>query len=133
MFQPGFTTAGRSKAEVAGRGVGLDVVRNNVHSLNGEIEIRSGANYGKGTCFGVVKVSAHADYFASLLFVRSGVDGPPAMPLAVVEEIRQASPREEIEDVGGKLLTKVRGVVTEVVRLDSALGLPPIEPIPTAT
>src|SRR5260370_9541721 len=50
------------------------------------------------------------------------------MPLAVVEEIRRLRP-EEIEDVGGKLLTKVRGDVTEVVRLDSALGLPPIEPI----
>ena len=51
-----------------------------------------------------------------------------AMPLAVVEEIRRLRP-EEIEDVGGKLLTKVRGVVTEVVRIDGALGLPPIEPI----
>src|SRR5260370_31096049 len=50
------------------------------------------------------------------------------MPLAVVEEIRRLRP-EEIEDVGGKLLTKVRGVVTEVVRIDTALGLPAIEPI----
>jgi chemosensory pili system protein ChpA (sensor histidine kinase/response regulator) len=50
------------------------------------------------------------------------------MPLAVVEEIRRLRPAE-IEDVGGKLLTKVRGVVTEVVRIDNALGLPPIEPI----
>jgi chemosensory pili system protein ChpA (sensor histidine kinase/response regulator) len=31
--------------------------------------------------------------------------------------------------VGGKLLTRVRGVVTEVVRLDEALALPPIEPV----
>ena len=29
----------------------------------------------------------------------------------------------DIEEVGGKLLTKVRDVVTEVVRLDSHLGL----------
>jgi chemosensory pili system protein ChpA (sensor histidine kinase/response regulator) len=50
------------------------------------------------------------------------------MPLAVVEEIRRLRP-DEIEDVGGKLLTKVRGVVTEVVRLDDALALPPIEPV----
>ncbi|HXP79275.1 MAG TPA: hybrid sensor histidine kinase/response regulator [Verrucomicrobiae bacterium] len=121
LFHPGFTTA-ESKTEVAGRGVGLDVVRNNVHSLNGEIEIRS--ETGKGTCFGV-KVPLTL-IISQALFVRSGAT-VLAMPLAVVEEIRRLRP-EEIEDVGGKLLTKVRGVVTEVVRLDSALALPPIEP-----
>ena len=120
LFHPGFSTAG-SKNEVAGRGVGLDVVRNNVHSLNGEIEIRSEA--GVGTCFGV-KVPLTL-IISQALFVRSGAT-VLAMPLAVVEEIRRLR-TEEIEDVGGKLLTKVRGVVTEVVRLDSALGLPPIE------
>jgi chemosensory pili system protein ChpA (sensor histidine kinase/response regulator) len=122
LFHPGFTTA-ESKTEVAGRGVGLDVVRNNVHSLNGEIEIHS--ETGKGTCFGV-KVPLTL-IISQALFVRSGTT-VLAMPLAVVEEIRRLRPAE-IEDVGGKLLTKVRGVVTEVVRLDSALGLPPIEPI----
>jgi chemosensory pili system protein ChpA (sensor histidine kinase/response regulator) len=122
LFHPGFTTA-ESKTEVAGRGVGLDVVRNNVHSLNGEIEIRS--ETGKGTCFGV-KVPLTL-IISQALFVRSGAT-VLAMPLAVVEEIRRLRPME-IEDIGGKLLTKVRGVVTEVVRLDSALGLPPIEPI----
>jgi chemosensory pili system protein ChpA (sensor histidine kinase/response regulator) len=121
LFHPGFTTA-ESKTEVAGRGVGLDVVRNNVHSLNGEIEIRSEA--GNGTCFGV-KVPLTL-IISQALFVRSGAT-VLAMPLAVVEEIRRLRP-EEIEDVGGKLLTKVRGVVTEVVRLDNALALPPIEP-----
>jgi chemosensory pili system protein ChpA (sensor histidine kinase/response regulator) len=122
LFHPGFTTAA-SKTEVAGRGVGLDVVRNNVHSLNGEIEIRSEA--GQGTCFGV-KVPLTL-IISQALFIRSG-SSVLAMPLAVVEEIRRLRP-EEIEDVGGKLLTKVRGVVTEVVRIDGALGLPPIEPI----
>jgi chemosensory pili system protein ChpA (sensor histidine kinase/response regulator) len=121
LFHPGFTTA-ESKTEVAGRGVGLDVVRNNVHSLNGEIEIHS--ETGKGTCFGV-KVPLTL-IISQALFVRSGAT-VLAMPLAVVEEIRRLRPAE-IEDVGGKLLTKVRDVVTEVVRLDSALALPPIEP-----
>ncbi len=122
LFHPGFTTAS-SKNEVAGRGVGLDVVRSNVHSLNGEIEIHSEA--GKGTCFGV-KVPLTL-IISQALFIRSG-STVLAMPLAVVEEIRRLRP-EEIEDVGGKLLTKVRGVITEVVRLDNALALPPIEPI----
>ncbi len=122
LFHPGFTTA-TSKNEVAGRGVVLDVVRNNVHMLNGEIEIRS--EPGSGTCFGV-KVPLTL-IISQALFVRAG-SSVLAMPLAVVEEIRRLRP-EEIEDVGGKLLTKVRGVVTEVVRIDNALSLPRIEPI----
>jgi chemosensory pili system protein ChpA (sensor histidine kinase/response regulator) len=122
LFHPGFTTAS-SKTEVAGRGVGLDVVRNNVHSLNGEIEIHS--EPGKRTCFGV-KVPLTL-IISQALFIRTG-STVLAMPLAVVEEIRRLRPAE-IEDVSGKLLTNVRGVVTEVIRLDSALGLPPIEPI----
>ncbi len=122
LFHPGFTTA-PSTNEVAGRGVGLDVVRSNVHSLNGEIEIHGES--GKGTCFGV-KVPLTL-IISQALFIRSG-STVLAMPLAVVEEIRRLRP-EEIEDVGGKLLTKVRGVITEVVRLDNALALPPIEPI----
>jgi chemosensory pili system protein ChpA (sensor histidine kinase/response regulator) len=122
LFHPGFTTA-RSKTEVAGRGVGLDVVRNNVHSLNGEIEIRS--EVGQGTCFGV-KVPLTL-IISQALFIRSG-SVTLAMPLAVVEEIRRLRPAE-IDDVGGKLLTRVRGVVTEVARIDNALGLAPIEPI----
>jgi chemosensory pili system protein ChpA (sensor histidine kinase/response regulator) len=122
LFQPGFSTASE-RNEVAGRGVGLDVVRNNVHALNGEIEVRG--EPGKGACFGV-KVPLTL-IISQALFVRSGAT-VLAMPLAVVEEIRRIHP-EEIEDVGGKLLTKVRGVVTEVVRLDSALGLPTIEAV----
>ena len=86
LFHPGFTTA-ESKTEVAGRGVGLDVVRNNVHSLNGEIEIHS--ETGKGTCFGV-KVPLTL-IISQALFVRSGAT-VLAMPLAVVEEIRRVAP-----------------------------------------
>ena len=51
-----------------------------------------------------------------------------ALPLAFVEEIRRLRD-SDIEDVGGKLLTKVRDVMTEIVRLDAALGLEPIQPI----
>ena len=35
----------------------------------------------------------------------------------------------EIEEVGGKLITKVRDVLTEVVRFDEALQLPRLEPV----
>lgn len=122
LFRPGFSTAS-STSELAGRGVGLDVVRANVHALNGEIEVRS--EPGRGACF-TVKVPLTL-IISQALFVRCGTS-VFALPLALVEEIRRLRPAE-IEDVGGKLLTRVRDVVTEVVRLDLQLALPPLEPL----
>src|SRR6266704_1810921 len=122
LFHPGFSTA-PVKTELAGRGVGLDVVRANLNALNGEIDIQSAS--GKGTKF-TLKVPLTL-IISPALFVRCGTTNF-ALPLAVVEEIRRLR-ADEIEDVGGKLLTKVRDVVTEVVRLDTYLGLPPLEPI----
>jgi chemosensory pili system protein ChpA (sensor histidine kinase/response regulator) len=122
LFHPGFSTA-PVKTELAGRGVGLDVVRANLNALNGEIEILSIA--GQGSKF-TLKVPLTL-IISPALFVRCGATHF-ALPLAVVEEIRRLR-ADEIEDVGGKLLTKVRDVVTEVIRLDAYLGLPPLEPI----
>jgi chemosensory pili system protein ChpA (sensor histidine kinase/response regulator) len=122
LFRPGFSTAS-STSELAGRGVGLDVVRSNVHALNGEIEVRS--EPGQGASF-TVKVPLTL-IISQALFVRCG-SSTFAFPLAVIDEIRRLRP-SEIEEVGGKLLTRVRDVVTEVIRLDTQLALPPLEPL----
>jgi len=122
LFHPGFSTAA-SKTELAGRGVGLDVVRSNLNTLNGEIDIQS--TTGQGTKF-TLKVPLTL-IISPALFVRCGT-AHFALPLAVVEEIRRIR-ADEIEDVGGKLMTKVRDVVTEVFRLDTHLGLPTLEPV----
>jgi chemosensory pili system protein ChpA (sensor histidine kinase/response regulator) len=122
LFHPGFSTAPR-KSELAGRGVGLDVVRSNLSALNGEIEIDTVK--GQGTRF-TLKVPLTL-IISQALFVRCGGHSF-ALPLAFVEEIRRLK-ESEIEEIGGKLLTKVRDVVTEVVRLDTALGLAPVESV----
>jgi len=122
LFRPGFSTAS-SKTELAGRGVGLDVVKANLAALNGEIEIETAK--GIGSRF-TLKVPLTL-IISQALFIRCG-ESTFAFPLAFVEEIRRIRDTE-IEEVGGKLLTKVRDVVTEVVRLDLHLGLPAIEPV----
>jgi chemosensory pili system protein ChpA (sensor histidine kinase/response regulator) len=122
LFQPGFSTAPR-KTELAGRGVGLDVVKSNLALLNGEIEVET--QKGLGSRF-TLKVPLTL-IISQALFVRCG-SSMFALPLAFVEEIRRLK-ISDIEEVGAKLLTKVRDVVTEIVRLDSALGLEPIQPI----
>jgi chemosensory pili system protein ChpA (sensor histidine kinase/response regulator) len=122
LFHPGFSTASR-KTELAGRGVGLDVVRANLTSLNGEIDVDT--QKGVGTRF-TLKVPLTL-IISQALFIRCG-EMSFAFPLSFVEEIRRV-PANTIEEVGGKLLTKVRDVVTEVVRLDAQLGLPPVEAV----
>jgi chemosensory pili system protein ChpA (sensor histidine kinase/response regulator) len=122
LFHPGFSTASR-KTELAGRGVGLDVVRANLSALNGEIDIDT--QKGSGTRF-TLKVPLTL-IISQALFVRCG-EMTFALPLSFVEEIRRLA-ATDIEEVGGKLLTRVRDVVTEIVRLDMQLGLPPVEPV----
>jgi chemosensory pili system protein ChpA (sensor histidine kinase/response regulator) len=122
LFRPGFSTAPR-KTELAGRGVGLDVVRANLTQLNGEIEVETQKS--RGTRF-TMKVPLTL-IISQALFVRCGKT-MFALPLAFVEEIRRLR-ATEMEEVGGKLMTKVRDLVTEVIRLDSALGLEEIQPV----
>ena len=122
LFRPGFSTAPRA-TELAGRGVGLDVVRSNLALLNGEIEIET--EKGRGTRF-TLKVPLTL-IISQALFVRCGKT-MFALPLAFVEEIRRLKVGE-IEEVGGKLMTKVRDLITEVVRLDVAMGLEEFQPI----
>lgn len=122
LFQPGFSTASR-KTELAGRGVGLDVVRANISALNGEISIDT--EKGLGTRF-TLKVPLTL-VITQALFLRVGPE-VFGIPLACVEEIRRLR-AAEIEEVGGKLLTRVRDQVTEVVRLDARLRLERVEPL----
>ncbi len=48
LFQPGFSTS-EKVSDLSGRGVGLDVVRNNIRSLGGNVDVTS--QLGKGTRF----------------------------------------------------------------------------------
>jgi chemosensory pili system protein ChpA (sensor histidine kinase/response regulator) len=122
LFRPGFSTAPR-RTELAGRGVGLDVVRSNITNLNGEIEVET--EKGIGSRF-TLKVPLTL-IISQALFVQCG-EQTFAFPLGYVEEIRRIR-ASEIEEVGGKLITKVRDVLTEVVRFDEALQLPRLAPI----
>jgi len=122
LFRPGFSTAPR-RTELAGRGVGLDVVRSNITNLNGEIEVET--EQGIGARF-TLKVPLTL-IISQALFVQCG-EQTFAFPLGFVEEIRRIR-ANEIEEVGGKLITKVRDVLTEVVRFDEALQLPRLVPI----
>lgn len=45
IFEPGFSTADEV-TDVSGRGVGMDVVRRNIHAMGGSVDIESAAGFG---------------------------------------------------------------------------------------
>jgi two-component system chemotaxis sensor kinase CheA len=51
IFEPGFSTA-ETVSDLSGRGVGMDVVKNNIESIRGKIYVES--QYGLGTTFKIV-------------------------------------------------------------------------------
>lgn len=121
LFMPGFSTA-EKVTELSGRGVGLDVVKSNVHKMKGTIELLS--THGKGTLFRI-----------SLPLTTAITDGV----VAVVENLRVILPIDEILeiiDIRGKSLTricdrhqiiKVRDSLIPIFRIEDVLKHSSIE------
>ena len=83
IFESGFSTADKV-SQISGRGVGLDVVRNDVSGLGGRVDLTS--ELGKGSSFNVhfpVTLSV-----AQVLVVRSG-DAIYALPVAMIEQAQK--------------------------------------------
>ena len=117
IFLPGFSTMAQVSA-VSGRGVGMDVVKTNIHKLNGSIEIRS--EPGKGSVF-IISLPLTLAILPVLLVLLG--DQPFALPLSMVREILPID-QSRIQEVGGKETLVVRGEVLPVISLASMLGWP---------
>lgn len=117
IFLPGFSTMAQVSA-VSGRGVGMDVVKTNIHKLNGSIEIRSEA--GKGSAF-VISLPLTLAILPVLLVLLG--DQPFALPLSMVREILPIE-QSRIQEVAGKETMVVRGEVLPVISLARLLGWP---------
>jgi two-component system, chemotaxis family, sensor kinase CheA len=118
IFLPGFSTKDTA-SDVSGRGVGMDVVRTNIHKLNGSIEIKSVA--GKGTTFVISLPLTLA--ILPVLLVQLGKQ-PFAVPLSMVREILPIEV-EAVQEVGGRATMVVRGEVLPVYPLSYLLGWSP--------
>ena len=116
IFSPGFSTK-ETVSEVSGRGVGMDVVRNNIMKLNGIIDTQS--EKGKGTRFTITLPLTLATMKALLV----GVAGQTyAIPLASVLEC--VSPRAaDVRTVEGRDVLPLRESTLPLVRLDRFFGL----------
>ncbi len=88
IFTAGFTTVDKV-TELAGRGVGMDVVRSEVIAMGGRIETATAA--GQGTSFKLILPLTTA--VTQVVMLRCG-DNVVAVPSTLVEIVRRAKPQE---------------------------------------
>jgi chemosensory pili system protein ChpA (sensor histidine kinase/response regulator) len=88
IFTPGFSTA-ETVTELAGRGVGMDVVRSEVNAIGGRVETATAA--GQGTSFKLVLPLTTA--VTQVVMLRCG-ETTVAVPSTLVEIVRRSTPAE---------------------------------------
>ena len=88
IFSPGFSTA-ETITELAGRGVGMDVVRSEVNAIGGRVETATAA--GQGTSFKMILPLTTA--VTQVVMLRCGAT-QVAVPSTLVEVVRRATPAE---------------------------------------
>jgi len=116
LFTPGFSTA-PSVSEISGRGVGLDVVRQNIEELKGSIEVLS--TVGGGTTFRITLPITLA--IIQALLVRSAGE-TFAIPLSAVSESIRVNARE-ITTVEKREVFVLRDMAIPLLRLSDAFSL----------
>jgi two-component system chemotaxis sensor kinase CheA len=116
IFLPGLTTA-QKVTDVSGRGVGMDVVRNNIRNLQGTIAIHS--KHGRGTTFSI-KLPTSLMISKGIL-VEAGSE-EYVLPLGSIRDMVKI-PSEDLHQYRGSRIVQIRGEVYSVFSLAELLGL----------
>jgi two-component system chemotaxis sensor kinase CheA len=124
IFRPGFSTAEKI-TEVSGRGVGMDVVRRNIETLRGRIEIQS--EPGQGTTF-LIKLPLTLAIVEGLL-LRVGRERFVMPTFAIRESLRPAPNR--VHSIKGKpRMVQVRDTLLPLMYLSEVFNIPDAEADP---
>jgi two-component system chemotaxis sensor kinase CheA len=125
IFEPGFSTADKV-TDISGRGVGMDVVRKNIHNLRGRIEISS--EFGKGTNF-LIRLPLTLAIIDGVV-VRVSNEKYIIPTLSIVESIRAKD--EQLSTVVGRgEIFSIRGELLPLFRLHRLFGLDGAKEDPT--
>jgi two-component system, chemotaxis family, sensor kinase CheA len=118
IFAPGFSTATKV-TNVSGRGVGMDVVRNNIDQIGGAIDVKSIAGVGLGFTIKIPLTLA----IVSALIVEVGGDRFAIPQLSVVELVRARSGSDHrIERIKDTPVLRLRSKLLPLVCLRQLLG-----------
>jgi two-component system, chemotaxis family, sensor kinase CheA len=119
IFAPGFSTAAKV-TNVSGRGVGMDVVRNNIDQIGGTIDVKSVA--GAGLSF-TIKIPLTLAIVAALI-VEAGGHRFAIPQLSVVELVRARSGSEHrIESIKNTRVLRLRDKLLPLISLRQLFGL----------
>ena len=110
IFAAGASTAAET-TEVSGRGVGMDIVKTNIESINGYVTVET--TLGEGTTFNLRLPLTLATVQALLVSVNSTLF---AVPVVYVLEVRRIKALE-IETLEGKEVIRSRGSIVPLLRL----------------
>ena len=118
IFAPGFSTAD-AVTDVSGRGVGMDVVKKNISSLGGTVEIDSAEGYGMTVRVRLPLTLAIMDGMSVGVAAECYI-----LPLSSVVESFQVQPGM-IRTIGGSgRVVEVRGDYMPVIDLEKLFGVP---------
>ena len=120
IFEPGFSTA-NAVTDISGRGVGMDVVRTNIESIGGTIDISS--QRGIGT---VVRVRIPLTLAIIPALIVSSGNERLAIPQSYIQELvalRENGKSHVIEGLEGSPVLRLRDRLIPVVYLDRWLGI----------
>ncbi|AFU97317.1 chemotaxis protein CheA [Simiduia agarivorans] len=119
LFHPGFSTA-EAVSEVSGRGVGMDVVRANIHELGGSIAVES--EPGKGSRFRIQLPLTLAIVDGQLLGVAGDVYVAPLLNIVESVQVRRSGLRKA---AANQCFYTLRDENIPVVSLEAIFGFNP--------
>ena len=114
IFEPGFSTADQV-TDLSGRGVGMDVVRNNLKQIRGDIRVDT--QEGGGTTF-TISVPFTLTVTRALLVESHSM--LMAFPIDVIEEMFMLPP-EKVMTTAGSEVFEWEGVMVQLIRLSDWL------------
>lgn len=120
IFLPGFSTADQI-TDVSGRGVGMDVVRNNIEAVSGMVDIETWP--GQGSRFTIILPITLA-IIKALIVTCAGRSY--AVPITSVVETLLLAP-EDIRTVERKEVIDLRSTTLPLLRLDRFFGIQRID------
>jgi two-component system chemotaxis sensor kinase CheA len=120
IFLPGFSTAA-AVTNVSGRGVGMDVVKTNIESIGGTIEVES--ETGRGTVCRLRIPLTLAIVPALTIECAGDRYAIPQISLQELVSLDAGKAANAVEEVGGAQVYRLRGELLPLVRLTDVLGL----------
>lgn len=123
IFAPGFSTV-ETVSDVSGRGVGMDVVRENIKDIGGRVDVIS--TRGAGSTFQITLPLTLAILDGQMVRVGSEVY---VVPLLSIRETVQVEPAKLNVVAGGAPLYRLRGEAIPMIDMRSVCRVPGREPL----